>query len=87
MLIGATMSGKMPARPALYGNKDLLAADSDMAKLYDFAKNCRNRPGSAYYEEVSAALQEGVTSVLMGEQSIDNAVATIQAKEEEIYNR
>ena len=52
MLIGATMSGKMPARPALYGNKDLLAADSDMAKLYDFAKNCRNRPGSAYYEEV-----------------------------------
>ncbi len=37
----------------------------DMAKLYDFAKNCRNRPGSAYYEEVSAALQEGVTSVLM----------------------
>ena len=51
------------------------------------AKNCRNRPGSAYYEEVSAALQEGVTSVLMGEQSIDNAVATIQAKEEEIYNR
>lgn len=87
MLIGATMSGKMPARPALYGNKDLLAADSDMAKLYDFAKNCRNRPGSAYYEEVSTALQEGVTSVLMGEQSIDNAVATIQAKEEEIYNR
>ena len=87
MLIGATMSGKMPARPALYENKDLLAADSDMAKLYDFAKNCRNRPGSAYYEEVSAALQEGVTSVLMGEQSIDNAVATIQAKEEEIYNR
>ena len=87
MLIGATMSGKMTARPALYENKDLLAADSDMAKLYDFAKNCRNRPGSAYYEEVSAALQEGVTSVLMGEQSIDNAVATIQAKEEEIYNR
>ena len=87
MLIGATMSGNMPARPALYGNKDLLAADSDMAKLYDFAKNCRNRPGSAYYEEVSTALQEGVTSVLMGEQSIDNAVATIQAKEEEIYNR
>lgn len=87
MLIGATMSGNMPARPALYENKDLLAADSDMAKLYDFAKNCRNRPGSAYYEEVSAALQEGVTSVLMGEQSIDNAVATIQAKEEEIYNR
>ena len=68
-------------------NKDLLAADSDMANLYDFAKTCRNRPGSAYYEEVSAALQEGVTSVLMGEQSIDNAVATIQAKEEEIYNR
>ena len=55
--------------------------------LSTFAKNCRNRPGSAYYEEVSAALQEGVTSVLMGEQSIDNAVATIQAKEEEIYNR
>ncbi len=32
MLIGATMSGKMPARPALYENKDLLAADSGYGK-------------------------------------------------------
>ncbi|MDY2836037.1 MAG: ABC transporter substrate-binding protein [Candidatus Aphodomonas sp.] len=87
MMYGATMSGKMPARPAMYSEDAFVEAMPDMAELLEFAKSCRNRPGSAYYEEVSAALQQAVTSVLMGTADIDSAFDALQAEEMKIYER
>lgn len=87
MLAGAVMSGKMPARPAVYEHTELIEKMPDMAQLLEYAQNCKNRPGSAYYEEVSAALQQSVTSVLLGESDLDTAMDKLQAMEEEIYSR
>ena len=87
MLNSALMAGKMPARPALYSNETLVSQAPDMANLLDLASSCKNRPGSAYYEEVSAALQQAVTDVLMGSKDIDTALDTLQETELEIYSR
>lgn len=84
MLYNATLNSKMPARPALYSNEALPA---DMASMRVLAENSKNRPNSAYYEEVSAAMQQAVTDVLMGAAQIDDALKTMQEIEEEIYSR
>ena len=84
MLIGATMSGKMPARPALYENKDLLAADSDMAKLYDLSDNSRivkalkkgdSTAFEAVYKAYSGLLRTYATNIL---QDTDAAYEVVQ---------
>lgn len=59
----------------------------DMAELINYAKSCRNRPGSAYYEEVSAGLQQAVTKVLTGEGELDAVFDELQETEAEIYSR
>ena len=87
MLNSALMAGKMPARPALYSNETLVAQAPDMANLLDMANSCRNRPGSAYYEEVSASLQQAVSDVLLGNKDIDTALNALQETEMEIYSR
>lgn len=87
MLTGALLSGKMPARPSAYENADLIEQAPDMAQLLEFAVSCRNRPGSPYYEEVSAAIQQAVTQYLMGEGELEALFADLQAAEEEIYSR
>ena len=56
-----------------------------MATMLDFAANCKNRPNSAYYEEVSAAMQQAVMDVLMGTKDVVTAVNDMQAVEEDIY--
>ncbi len=85
MLHNAVMNSKMPARPALYANEELIAAQPAMASMLEFAANCKNRPNSAYYEEVSAAMQQAVMDVLMGAKDIETAVNDMQAVEEDIY--
>ena len=87
MLYNAVLNSKMPARPALYANDELIAAQPDMAGMLDLAANCKNRPNSAYYEEVSAAMQQAITDVLMGTKDVPTALKTLQATEEEIYSR
>lgn len=87
MLANATMNSKMPAHPALYTNEALTAAAPDMPGMLDLATNCKNRPNSAYYEEVSAAMQQAVTDVLMGTKDVQSAVDAMQSLEEEIYSR
>jgi multiple sugar transport system substrate-binding protein len=81
------MSGKMPARPALYEDKTLIEKVPGMADLLEYAKSCKNRPGSAYYEEVSASMQKAVPDVLLGTKNIDDALSALQTAEEEIYSR
>ena len=84
MLYNATLNSKMPARPSLYADS---AMSADMASMQILAENSKNRPNSAFYEEVSAAMQQAVTDVLMGTAQIDGALQTLQEIEEEIYSR
>lgn len=86
MLYNAILNDKMPARPALYANQELIDAQPDMAGMLELAENCKNRPNSAYYEEVSAAMQQATTDVLMGQKSIEDAIAVLQKTEEDIYS-
>ena len=87
MLKGALMGGKMPARASVYENPEMIKEVPDMAELINYAKSCRNRPGSAYYEEVSAGLQQAVTKVLTGEGELDEVFDELQETEAEIYSR
>ncbi len=84
-LYNAVMNSKMPSLPELYANAELVEAQPDMATMLDFAANCKNRPNSAYYEEVSAAMQQAVMDVLMGTKDVVTAVNDMQAVEEDIY--
>lgn len=87
MLYNATMNSKMPARPALYENETLQKEAADLAGMLSLATDCKNRPNSAYYEEVSVAMQQAVTDVLTGTKNIDDALQEMQRTEQEIYSR
>lgn len=85
-IIDATMNGKMPARNSCYKDESMIKNCPDIVSLTKFAETVKNRPGSIYYEEVSAGLQQAVTDILYGA-DVDKTLTTLQKTEEDIYSR
>ena len=85
-LLGAVCKGDCPAYTAVFDDPEVEEKVPWMKDLRKYGEQTRNRPGSPYYEELSAAMQQAIMDVLMGA-DFDSTFANLQTIEEEIFSR
>ncbi|MHB8061657.1 MAG: ABC transporter substrate-binding protein, partial [Ruminiclostridium sp.] len=85
--IRALAGGNLPVIQSVYEDAEVKKAMPQFEYLKPCADNAAARPKSAYYEEVSAAVQQGVGSVLTGTSKVEDAQKIMQKQIEEIMSR
>lgn len=74
----ALNAGRLPSRPALYLDPEILAAAPHYKNLYPAFTRARPRPVSPVYSKISDILQIEVHRVLTGQQGAAEALARAQ---------
>lgn len=87
MKIRAIYNNNLPARPDVYEDAEVLEARPEMELLVSCAETARSRPKSAYYEELSAVLQQGISSILADSTDVQTALNDMTTQLEEIVSR
>ena len=82
-----SMNGDIPTNLEVLKSDVVLENRPYMADLADMAAKCKNRPSSPYYEEVSAAFQNGVGNYLAGNVELDPMLEEMQKTIDEIMSR
>lgn len=77
-------SGRMPARIALYSDKDLLNKDPFLSDLYNVFSKAKSRPVSPYYSKMSDSMQIYFHKALTGEMTAHQAIENVQKELEKI---
>lgn len=85
--IRALAGGNLPVITSVYEDPEVQEAMPQFEYLKICAANAVARPKSAYYEEVSGAVQQGVGSVLTGASTVEDAQKKMQTQIEEIMKR
>lgn len=83
----AILNTRLPARQSVYEDPEVLEANPNFGKLQECAANVSGRPKTAYYEELSAVIQQGVSSILAGSSSVEDAVNSMTPQIESIINQ
>jgi trehalose/maltose transport system substrate-binding protein len=74
---------RLPTRPALYEDKDVLAAQPWFSRLLPVFQNAVARPSTvtgANYNKVSTEFFQTTSLILNGEVSVDEGVKTMESK-------
>lgn len=82
-----SMNGDIPTNLEVLKSEKVLEARPYMAELAEMTAKCKNRPSSPYYEEVSAAFQNGVGNYLAGNVELDPMLEEMQKTIDEIMSR
>lgn len=85
--IRALAGGNLPAVKSVYDDEEVKEARPYFEYLKPCAENAVPRPKTAYYEEVSSAVQQGISEVLAGTTSVEDAQSVMQSTIEEIMSR
>ena len=81
------MNGDIPTNLEVLENETVLETRPYMGELADMTAKCKNRPSSPYYEEISAAFQNGVGNYLAGNVELDPMLEEMQKTIDEIMSR
>ena len=82
-----SMNGDIPTNLEVLKSDVVLENRPYMADLADMAAKCKNRPSSPYYEEVSAAFQNGDGNYLAGNVELDPMLEEMQKSIDEFMSR
>jgi multiple sugar transport system substrate-binding protein len=74
----------LPTRPILYENQEIRDTLPVVVQGEEALKNARSRPVSPYYSDMSLEMQEQFNSVVKGDTSPQDAVASLQTSLESI---
>lgn len=85
--IRALAGGYLPVINSVYEDAEVVEANPQFELLKACAETAVGRPKSIYYEEVSAAVQQGVGSILTGSASVEEAQATMKEQIQDIVDR
>lgn len=85
--IRAIAGGYLPVIDSVYEDAEVVEANPQFELLKACAETAVGRPKSIYYEEVSAAVQQGVGSILTDSVSIQDAQATMEEELQAIMDR
>ena len=80
-------SGRMPARKALYSDKDLLSKDPQLTDLYNAFSKAKSRPVSPYYAQMSDVMQIYFHKALTGQMTAQQAIENVKKEIEKIVRK
>lgn len=85
--IRAIENSHIPSRLAVMEDPEVLEAVPFFTDLIAVGADTKARPRTAYYEELSSVLQQGINSVLSNVQDIPTALSTMETQIKEIMSR
>lgn len=85
--IRAIDSQLVPSRPAVLEDPEVVEAVPFFNDLIAVGENTKARPRTAYYEELSGVLQQGISGVLSNQQDISTALSQMETQIKEIMSR
>lgn len=85
--IRAISSQLVPSRPAVLEDPEVIEAVPFFNDLIAVGENTKARPRTAYYEELSGVLQQGISSILTNGADIPTALEQMETQIEEIMSR
>jgi multiple sugar transport system substrate-binding protein len=80
----AIAASLLPTRPTLYQDQEIRETIPVIVQGEEALKNARSRPVSPYYSDMSLEMQEQFNSVVKGDTSPQDAVASLQTSLEQI---
>ena len=75
----AIAASHIPARDALYGDEEVLAAAPQFGQFFDVIKNARPRPLTPFYSEVSELIRTNMNAFFARAQDADTTLSQMQS--------